>query len=76
MMLLRAVEQGRWPLPPMWLASISMRGRGLVATQTLMLLFAGIEGAAALSQRLGNAYAGVLAGHRRLTWAGLAAHGG
>jgi hypothetical protein len=47
-----------------------MRGRELVATQTLMFLFASIEGAAALSQRLGDAYAGVLA------WAGLAAHGG
>jgi hypothetical protein len=53
-----------------------MRGRGLVATQTLMSLFAGTEGAAALSQRLGDVYAGVLAGHRRLTWAGRAAHGG
>jgi hypothetical protein len=47
-----------------------------VATQALMFLFVGIEGAAALSQRLGDAYAGVLAGHGRLTWAGLAAHGG
>jgi len=41
-----------------------------VATQTLMFLFAGIEGPAAMSQWLRDAYAGVLA------WAGLAAHGG
>jgi len=47
-----------------------------VATQTLMFLFAGIEDAAAMSQRPGDAYAGALAGHRRLAWAGLAAHGG
>jgi hypothetical protein len=61
---------------PVRLASISMRGRGLVATQTLMFLSAGIEGAAALSQRLGDAYAGVLAGHCRLLRKGLAGHGG
>jgi len=47
-----------------------------VTTQTLMFLFADIEDAAAMRQRLGNAYAGVLADHRRLAWAGLAAHGG
>ena len=64
---------GFWPVR---LASISMRGLGLVATQTLMFLFAGIEGSAAMAQRLGDAYAGVLAGHRRLVRAGLAAHGG
>jgi hypothetical protein len=46
-----------------------------VATQTLTFLFAGFENAAATYQRLGDAHAGVLAGHRRLVWAGLAAHG-
>jgi class 3 adenylate cyclase len=53
-----------------------MRGRGLVATQTLTFLFAGIEDAAAMYQRLADVHAGVLAGHHRLVWAGLAAHGG
>ena len=47
-----------------------------MVTQTLMFLFADIEDAAAMSQRLGGAYAGVPAGHHRLAWAGLAAHGG
>ena len=47
-----------------------------MATQTLTFLFAGIEGAAGMWRRLGDAYPGVLAGHRRLAWAGLAAHGG
>jgi len=47
-----------------------------VATQTLTYLFADIEGSAAMSQRLGDAYAGVLADHHRLIRAGLAAHGG
>ena len=64
---------GFWPVR---LASISMRGLGLVATQTLMFLFAGIEGSAAVGQRLGDAYGGVLAGHRRLVRAGLAVYGG
>jgi hypothetical protein len=53
-----------------------MRGLGLVATQTLMLLFAGIEGSAAMVQWLGNAYAGAAADYHWLTGAGLAAHGG
>jgi len=47
-----------------------------VATQTLMFLFADIEGSAAMRERLGDAYAGVLADYRRLVRAGLAAHGG
>jgi len=46
-----------------------------VATQTLTFLFAGIEDAAAMYQRLGDKHAGVLASHHRLVWAGLAAHG-
>jgi hypothetical protein len=58
------------------LASISMRGLGLVATQTLMFLFAGIEGWAAMAGRLGDARAGVAADSYRLIRAGLAAHGG
>jgi class 3 adenylate cyclase len=64
---------GSWPVR---LASISMRGLGLVATQTLMFSFAGIDGSAAMAQRLGDAYAGVLADYHRLFRAGLAAHGG
>jgi len=47
-----------------------------VATQTLMFLFAGIKGSAALGQRLGGAYGGVLAGGRPLVRAGLAAYDG
>ena len=60
----------------MRLASISMRGLGLVATQTLMFFFAGIDGSAAVGQRLGDAYGGVLADDRRLIRAGLAAYDG
>jgi hypothetical protein len=63
---------GFWPAR---LASISMRGRGLVAAQTLMFLFAGVEGSAAISQRLEDVYA-VTAGCHRLVGAGLAGHGG
>jgi hypothetical protein len=48
------------------LASTSMRGLGLVATQTLMLSLADIEGSAAMSQRLRAARAGVLADHHWL----------
>ena len=33
------------------------KGPGLVATQTLILLFADIEGSAAMVQRLGDAWA-------------------
>jgi hypothetical protein len=47
-----------------------------VATQTLMFLFAGIEGSAAVVQRLMDAYPGVRDDCRRLTRGGLAAHGG
>jgi len=45
-----------------------------VATQTLMFLFADIEGSAAMAQRLGEA--GVAAGRRRLFRKGQAGHGG
>jgi hypothetical protein len=56
------------------LPSTSMRGLGLVATQTLMLfLFADVEGSAAMGQRLGDAYA---ADRHRLIRAALAVHGG
>ena len=58
------------------MAWASTRSLGLVATQTLMFLFADIEGSTEMAQRLGDAYAGVLADHRRLIRAGLAAHGG
>ncbi len=47
-----------------------------MATQTLTFLFTDIEGSTAMSRRLGDAWAGVLADHRRLIRAGLAAHGG
>ena len=47
-----------------------------MATQTLTFLFTDIEGSAAMSQRLGDGYAAVLADHHRLIRAGLAAHGG
>ncbi len=47
-----------------------------MATQTLTFLFADIEGSAAMVQRLGDAHAGVLADHHRLTRAVLAVHGG
>src|SRR6516162_10293927 len=57
-------------------ASTSTRGLGLVATQTLTFLFTDIEGSAAVVQRLGDAYAGVVADHHRLVRVGLAAHGG
>jgi hypothetical protein len=43
-----------------------MRSLGLVATQTLTLLFTDIEGSPAVVARLGDAWAGVLAGHHRL----------
>jgi hypothetical protein len=53
-----------------------MRGLGLVATQTLMFLFADIESSAAVVQRLMDAYPGVRADRRRLTRAALAAYDG
>ena len=51
-------------------------GPELVATQTLMFLFADIEGSTAMGRRLGDAYAEVLADLHRLLRAGLAAHDG
>jgi hypothetical protein len=53
-----------------------MRSPGLVVTQTLMFLFADIQGPPAMAGRLGNAYCAVLADHGRLISAGLAADGG
>jgi class 3 adenylate cyclase len=53
-----------------------MRSLGLVDTQTLTFLFTDVEGSAAMAQRLGDAYAGLLADHHQLIRAGLAAHGG
>ena len=52
-----------------------MRGLGPVATQTHTFFFADIEDSAAMTRRLGDAYAGVAADHHRLIRAGLAAHG-
>jgi class 3 adenylate cyclase len=46
-----------------------------VATQTLTFLSADIEGSAAMAERPGDAWAGVVADHHRLLRAGLAAHG-
>jgi hypothetical protein len=40
-----------------------------------MFLSADIDGSAAMAERLGDARAGVVADHRRLFRAGLAAHG-
>ena len=51
-------------------------GPGLVATQTLMFSFAGIEDPAAMPWRLGDVSAGVAAGDHRLIRAALAGHGG
>jgi hypothetical protein len=51
-------------------------GPGLVATQTLMFVLAGIGDPAAQTGRLGNASVGVAAGAGRLIRAGLAGHGG
>jgi hypothetical protein len=56
---------GFWPV---WLASIGMRGLGLVATQTLVFLFAGIGVPAAMVRRAGGGYC-------RLAGAGLAGYG-
>jgi hypothetical protein len=47
-----------------------------VATQTLTLLFTDIEGSPALVARLGDAWAGALAGHHRLIGAAPIAPGG
>jgi hypothetical protein len=47
-----------------------------MATQTLMFLFADIEGSATMVRRLADAYAGRRPDHHRLIRAGLAAHGG
>jgi hypothetical protein len=52
-----------------------MRSPELMVPQTLMFLFAGIEGPAAARSRLGDAHRGMLAGRGRLTRAGLGAHG-
>jgi len=48
---------------------------GLVATQTRTFLSADIEGSAATAERLGVAWVGVEADHRRLLRARLAAYG-
>jgi predicted ATPase/class 3 adenylate cyclase/DNA-binding CsgD family transcriptional regulator len=47
-----------------------------VATQTFTFLFTDIEGSTAMAERLGDAWAGVLADHHRLIRGALAAHGG
>ena len=64
---------------PPQLASTLMRSPGLVATQTLTLLFTDIEGSTAMVRRLGAAWPGVLADHHRLIRAArdaAVAHGG
>jgi predicted ATPase/class 3 adenylate cyclase/DNA-binding CsgD family transcriptional regulator len=50
--------------------------RWAVASQTFTFLFTDIEGSTAMAERLGNAWAGVLADHHRLIQGALAAHGG
>jgi hypothetical protein len=52
------------------------RGEALPGSRTLSFLFTDIEGSTAMLRRLGGAYAGVLADHRRLIREALAAHGG
>ena len=47
-----------------------------MATETLTFLFTDIQGSTAMAQRLGDAWAGVLADHHRLIRAGVTAHGG
>jgi hypothetical protein len=47
-----------------------------MATQTLTFVFADIEGSAAVARRLGDAYAGVLAGYHQLIRVGQAAYAG
>ena len=47
-----------------------------MATQTFTFLFTDIEGSTAMLQRLGDAYAGVLADHHRLLRRVLTAHDG
>ena len=47
-----------------------------MATQTFTFLVTDIEGSTAMAERLGNAWAGVLADHHRLIRGALAAHGG
>ena len=47
-----------------------------MATQTLTFLFADIEGSTAMVQRLGDAWAGVVADYHRLIRAGVTAHCG
>jgi predicted ATPase/class 3 adenylate cyclase len=49
---------------------------GPPGSRTLSFLFTDIEGSTAMLRRLGGAYAGVLAEHRRLIREALAAHGG
>jgi predicted ATPase/DNA-binding CsgD family transcriptional regulator len=49
---------------------------GLVATQTLIFLFADIDDSAAISRRLGDGFAGLLADYHQLIRTTLAAHGG
>src|SRR6516165_10713670 len=62
-----------WPVRS---ASTSTRKRWAVTTQTFTFLFTDIEGSTAMAERLGNAWAGVLADHHRLIRGALAAHGG
>jgi class 3 adenylate cyclase len=57
-------------------ASTLRRSRRLMATETLTFLFTDIEDSTAMVQRLGAAWAGVLADHHRLIRAGVTTHGG
>jgi hypothetical protein len=62
---------------PVGAVSVNLdEGPGLVATQTLMFLFAEIEVSAAIMQRLADARARGGGRQSRLIRAGLAAHGG
>src|ERR1039457_6010547 len=57
-------------------ASTLRRSPRLMATQTLTFLTTDIEGSTAMVQRLGDAWAGVVADYHRLIRAGVTAHGG
>jgi len=62
-----------WPVRS---ASTSTGKRWAVTTQTFTFLFTDIEGSTAMAERLGNAWAGVLADYHRLIQGALATHGG
>jgi hypothetical protein len=74
MCLLPGWEVGGFPVGAV---SVDLeKSLGLMATKTLVFLFAGIEGSAAMRQRPVATWAVAVASHHWLIRAGLAAHGG